>query len=128
MGIYTIAGVLIAAALLAVVLRQYKAEYAVLVGISAAVFVMIAVLPQISNVISFIKTAAGAAPVLNERLSPLIKAVGVAVITELAADACRDAQENGMASKVELAGKVAILVLAIPLAKELLNLAASLMR
>lgn len=51
----------------------------------------------------------------------LVKALGVALVCEMGADVCRELGEAGVASKIELAGKIEILVLALPIARDLLS-------
>ena len=45
----------------------------------------------------------------------LLKTLGVCFLTQLSADSCRDAGEGALAAKVELAGKLFIVILALPL-------------
>ena len=47
-------------------------------------------------------------------------AVGVSVLTHVTAEICRECGEGGLGGYAELAGKVEILVLCLPLIKELL--------
>ena len=61
-----------------------------------------------------------------EYLSVLIKAIGVCYLTQFSADSCRDAGESSLAGKVELAGKIAILISALPLLDSVISLAVNL--
>ena len=45
----------------------------------------------------------------------LFKALGICIVTQLAGDVCRDAGESAIASKVEMAGKLAVLISSLPL-------------
>ena len=56
----------------------------------------------------------------------MFKALGICLLSQLAADACRDAGENAMAEKAELAGKVFLLLLALPLFEKIAELALTL--
>lgn len=56
-------------------------------------------------------------------IETILKALGMAIISESAADICRDCGEQAIASKVELAAKASIILLALPLVKSLLALA-----
>ena len=47
-------------------------------------------------------------------------------MAQFAADACRDAGESSLASKVELAGKVAVILMALPLFEAIANTAITL--
>ncbi len=53
--------------------------------------------------------------------SPIVKALLIALLCQLTAELCRDFGENGIASKVELGGKIAIISLSVPLIKEVLE-------
>ena len=59
-------------------------------------------------------------PPLLDAFAVILKALGVAFVCETAADICRDMGQTAIASKIELAGKLEIVALAIPLARELL--------
>ena len=56
-------------------------------------------------------------------IETVIKALGIAVISESAADLCRDAGESAIASKTEFAAKIMIIYLALPVIKNIISLA-----
>ena len=58
----------------------------------------------------------------------ILKAVGIAVVTETAADICRDFGESAIAAKVELAAKSVIMLMAMPVVQSLLALAFGVLR
>ena len=72
-------------------------------------------------VVSTLKSIADKADVGSLHLATLLKIVGVAYIAEFGAQVCRDAQEGAIASKVELAGKVIIMALSIPIVLVILD-------
>ena len=49
----------------------------------------------------------------------LVKVCGIGILTRLASEICRDAGENGLASKAMLVGKTAVLLCALPVIKTL---------
>jgi stage III sporulation protein AD len=51
-----------------------------------------------------------------------IKVIGVAYMAELGASVCQDAGESAVAAKIELAGRVMLLVLAMPVLMDLVNI------
>lgn len=51
-------------------------------------------------------------------LAMILRLLGVSFACELAAQACRDAGEEGIAMRVEMGGKIALLLLCAPLIKE----------
>jgi len=52
----------------------------------------------------------------------ILKVLGVSLLSEFASQACRDAGEEGIALRVELGGKMMLIVLALPLLREITQL------
>ena len=121
-----IAAIVVLAAFLAVILRQQRPEQAMAVALIAGIGILALVLMRITPVISTLQELLGAADMPGEYGLILIKALGICLITQLASDACRDAGEAALASKADLAGKVTLLVLALPLFQKIGELAVSL--
>jgi len=59
--------------------------------------------------------------VADEYLSQLLKVAGVALLMDFSAQTCRDAGEEGLALKTELAGRVMLISLALPFMQALLQ-------
>lgn len=116
-------GAAIAAAVLAVVLRRYHAEYGLLISLGAGAVLLLVLLQALPQVFSQFQSLLQVAALPAETGSTLLKALGACWLAQFAADACRDAGEGALASKVELAGKTAVLLLILPLFAEVANLA-----
>lgn len=54
-------------------------------------------------------------------LQILLKVMGIAYIAEFGAQICRDAGEGTIAGKIEFAGKIFIVILAVPLISQVLE-------
>ncbi len=52
----------------------------------------------------------------------MLKGLGVAYLSCIGGDICRDSGESGLASRIELAAKLEIFVIALPLVKSLIEL------
>jgi stage III sporulation protein AD len=81
----------------------------------------------LAPVIDLIKIYSGRANIDIQYLPALLKIIGIAYIVEFGAEICRDAGENAIASKIELAGKVLIAIMAIPIITSLLELVIKIM-
>lgn len=55
-------------------------------------------------------------------LQTILKIIGIAYIAEFGAQIAKDAGQGAIASKIELAGKIFILVLAIPIIKAVIEM------
>ncbi len=57
----------------------------------------------------------------------LFKALGIALLTEICANICKECGESSLATGVELTGKIEILLLALPMISEILEIAEGLL-
>jgi stage III sporulation protein AD len=122
MDIMRIVMVGIIAAILAVLLREEKPEIAVVVSIVTGLVIFVFLINKLSSVMSVLKYFAGKANIDVLYFSTILKVIAIAYITEFGAQICRDAGEGSIASKVELAGKVLIMVIAIPILAALMDI------
>lgn len=122
MEIFQIAGVGIIATILIIILKQIRPEFTVLVSIVTGVIIFAFLLPKLSYVIDTISSLSNRVDVDISYFNTLIKIIGIAYIVEFASQICRDAGQNSIAMKIELGGKVLIMVLAIPVLLALLDL------
>ena len=113
--IAAIAAAAVVTAILAVTLRRYHAEYGMLLSLLAGVGILAALLAVLPDVLAEVTALLGAARLPGKYAVILFKALGVCWLAQFAADSCRDAGESALASKVELAGKTAVLLLSLPL-------------
>lgn len=121
-----IAAVAVITAFLAVMLRRSHPEQAMGVTLIAGILMVTAVLGTMAPLLGDIRTMLEASGLSSEYIQILFKALGICVITQLASDACRDAGEQGLAAKTELAGKLTLLALALPLFQKIGGIALSL--
>jgi len=131
-----------AAALAALIVRQVKPELALFVqlgGVLAVALLLMDVLQELLAAVQGILQFApgggvgesafdGAAFGGNSSYTMLVKALGVCITTQLAADICRDSGSNALANIVELGGRLLVLGLTLPLLKSIAELAVGLIR
>ncbi len=122
MDIVSVAVVALLAALLAVVIKQYKPEYAVAITIITAVIILIGIMSMIVPIVYEIRKMMDQVAIDYDYITVLIKAVGICYITQFASDTCKDAGQISISNKIELAGKVALCISALPLYRDLLSL------
>lgn len=106
---------------MALVLRRLRPEAASALVIAAGALAALMVLPQLQQIISGISALADTGGVQPGYMSQLLKVGGISLLTDFAAQTCRDASEDGLAMKVELAGRVMLIALALPVMQSLLG-------
>ncbi len=126
MNIIAIAGIAIITAILAVTLKRYHQEYSIIISIAAGVIILFQIFANIMPAIQQINTLLSSAGLSAEYAAILFKSLGICFLAQFAADSCRDAGESALASKVEFAGKIAIVVLSLPLFERIASTAVGL--
>jgi stage III sporulation protein AD len=121
MEILQIVGFGLVAAVLIVLLRHQKPEVAMLVSIAAGVVIFLFVLDKVAAVVIVLKDLAVRANINMLYLGAILKIVGIAYIADFGAQICRDSGEGALASKIEFAAKVLIMVLAVPIVMAVLD-------
>lgn len=116
----------VAGVTLAVLVRQWKNEFLPLLRLAFAIVFAAAVIGMSAPLVAYIRTLTENAGV-SGYAEFLLKALGITVLTQCCAELCRESGESGVANGVELAGKVELLLLALPIISEILSTARELL-
>ncbi|MBQ8201990.1 MAG: hypothetical protein IJZ74_09535 [Clostridia bacterium] len=116
-----IAGFAVCAAVMAMLLRRMRPEAGMGLVLAAGVITLTLILPMLSQVISGITSLARTGGVSDSYMTQLLKVGGVSLLMDFASQTCRDAGEDGLAMKVDLAGRVVLISLALPFMQALLT-------
>ena len=104
------------------ILRAYKPEWAPLLRMAVTVVALGLTLSLAGTVLENVTELVSATNALDgENWIILLKGLGIAILTEVAASVCRDSGEGGLATWVETAGKMEILLLSFPLIKDVMD-------
>lgn len=115
MEIAQVVGFGVIAAVIIIFIRQSRPDIAQLLSIAVGVVIVIYLLGYLNLIVDIITDLALEAEINTVFLRTLLRVIGVAYIAEFGAQVCRDAGEGSIAMKIELAGKLIILVMAIPI-------------
>ncbi len=119
--IITVAGIAVAAAGAAILLKQYKPEYAFGISIAAGVIFLLFIVTRAQGIIEEIGDFANTSGIASENYGIILRCLGICLITNAAAETCKDCGQGSIASKVVIAGKALVLIIALPLFSELMN-------
>lgn len=115
MDIVKIASICIVSTVICRLFDRNSHEYSIYVRTAAAVMVLSFIFVYISPLIESIREIFERSDANSDHLNILFKATGICYISQFAADICKDSGENLLASQAELAGRVGLMVTAIPL-------------
>ncbi len=123
---WQICGVGILTAVAALIVKQLRGELALPVRLSGSIVLLGIVLGLMAPICVYLEQLAQSVG-LDEYGEVLLKAFGVAMLTQLGAELCRDCGEGTVAGCVELAGRCEILLLSLPLISSVLDTARELL-
>ncbi|MBU8907724.1 stage III sporulation protein AD [Desertibacillus haloalkaliphilus] len=112
---------------LALVVKEQKPLFAFMLTVFVGVLIFLFLIEQIYQVISMLEKIAVNANVNMVYLQTILKIIGIAYIAEFGAQIAKDAGQAAIASKIELAGKVLIMVMAIPILTAIIEMVISLL-
>ena len=128
MEIIKIAGIALTGVVSAALLKSINKDISLYVILATSVIILIAVLGEISEIFSFIENIYDDITYGREFFPVIIKVLIIAYITDFTAQLCKDAGEGSIGSKVELAGKVIIFYVAMPILTAILEVINVLLR
>lgn len=123
--VFKLFGGAILCVLLLVVLRRESPDSAISLRMVAGVLLAVACVSAMTPMIVYVnELASGLFPDnLSGAVETLLKVLGVSLLTHISATVCRDSGEGSIASYVELGGKIEIMLLSLPLIKEIVGTA-----
>ena len=121
-SILSIAGLAVVATAICLVLSNYNKEFAMTAALCCGCAIFLYCVITMTPIIDTINEMAEKYSINNSYIKLLLKALGISYITQIAVNTCDDAGLSAVARKVELAGKVTVLILALPLLRDLLDM------
>jgi stage III sporulation protein AD len=115
MEIIQIVGLGLIATVLILVIKEQKPIFAFLLATFTGIVIFLFLINQVRVVIQTLELLAEKSNVNTIFLKTILKIIGIAYIAEFGAQIVRDAGQESIASKIELAGKMLILVMAVPI-------------
>ncbi|WP_139365615.1 stage III sporulation protein AD [Shouchella patagoniensis] len=122
MEIVQLVGLGLIATFLALVLKEQKPAFAFLLTMFVGSLIFLFLIDEIASIIGLISELAESANIHMVYLQTILKIIGIAYIAEFGSQIAKDAGQGAIASKIELAGKIFILVLAIPIIKAVIEM------
>jgi stage III sporulation protein AD len=113
--IIQVVGLGLIATFLALILKEQKPAFAFLLSLFAGIIIFLFLIEEINSIITMLERLATNANLNMIYVETILRIIGIAYIAEFGAQITKDAGQGAIASKIELAGKILILVMAIPI-------------
>lgn len=122
MDIFKIAAIGLCGVVIAAMVKGYKPEFATYVVITTVMVIFTMIIYKLTAVFGFLGSIYDQISYGKTFFPIILKVLAVAYIADFTAQICRDSGESAIAGKVELAGKVIIFYLAVPVMVSVLSL------
>ena len=114
MDLFGLIGIAVLTAVLAVTVKQFRPELAIQVSIAGGAVISISVLIKVSGLINAVRELNAQSGLGEDWIGLIVKIAGIAYVSQIASELCRDSGEGALAVKAELCGRVMMLASAMP--------------
>ncbi len=127
MEIIQIVSIGIIGTVLSLTLKKQSPEFSLLIGIITGILIFLFLFDPICDVIDLLRQMADTAGISMTYMGIVLKVIGIAYIAEFGVQLCLDAGAGSIASKIELGGKVLIMLVSAPVLLALLDMVMNMM-
>lgn len=128
MELLKITAVALAGVMTAALLKSVNRDISIYVVFSTVIIIFLSVIDRLADIFTFLEDMYDSVAYGRTFFPVMIKVLAVAYITDLTAQLCKDAGEGAIGSKVELAGKVIIFAVSMPVLTAILEMISSLLQ
>lgn len=121
MTVIKLCGIAVIGVCAALIMRAAKSELAMPVGVITGIIILASAISSVYPIVAFAEELSRENS-YSLYFSTVLKALGIGIAAQTAADICRDSGEGAVASKLEFAAKVGILLMGLPVVREILSL------
>lgn len=123
-----ISGIVIISLLLIIFLKESKREFAFILSLGVSVILFVTLINDFQGIISAISNLSNSVENISNYISLLVKILCISLLSQFVIDLCRDAGENALASQTEIASKILILVMTLPLFESVIEIITGLLK
>ncbi len=122
MDIIKVIAVGIITAICVVILKQVKPEMVIVTIIAGTIVILFLIMEAVGNIFGEYKYLLDKTGLNSGIFTSVLKVIGVGYLVEFAGDICNDAGVGSISQKILLAGKVLIIIMCLPVIKNLINI------
>jgi len=128
MEFFKIIGIAIVGLITIILLKEIKAEYALIVTIIAGILLLTMFLNPLTQIVTTFNALSEKSMISPYIFNLLVKIIGIGYLTDYTSSLCEDFKANSLGKKVELGGKLVILLLALPIIENILTIVGTLLK
>ena len=121
-NIFEIAGIGIVSSAVIIILKQYRPEFAFSASLICGIILLLYSVISFSEINETLKEIILFSGIENEKYEILFRCLGISIVSKIASEACSECGQGSISSKIDLAGKTIILLTAMPLFTEIIEI------
>lgn len=121
MEIMRIIGIGVIGAVLSLLIRNLRPELSMMIPMIVTFTIIFCVLPYLTAIIDELRVISEGAGIEYRYVSIVLKIVGISYLAGISSELCKDVGENAIAARIELAGKLIIMFISLPIIDRLLG-------
>lgn len=114
--------------LLAVFLKSQNKMFELLVTLGGAVLIFVISSDAAFNVFDALSDIEDSAGYTGTYVTMMLKVLGISIVTQVVCDICRDNGESALASQTEIASKIMVLAMLLPLFQTVIQIVTGLVK
>ena len=122
MDIFKIVGIALIGAIFSLTVKEYKQGLSIFISIICGIILLSYTADGLADIFRELKDLTEKSGISPDYLTAIIKITGICFITQFFSEVCRDAGQNAIASKLEIAAKVLNLTLTLPIISDFLDI------
>lgn len=115
------------ATIIATLLKNEKPEIAIQFSLACGIIIFIFMLSKLTAVMEAMQLLALKINIDVVYLNTILKIIGIAYLASFGVEICNDAGQSSIGSKIEFAGKILIIALAIPILMAVMDMITKIM-
>ena len=127
MIVLKIVGFGILASLMVVILKENSKEVSIVLVIASSIVLLLASINYLTPIVSMVENIVSKTSIDSSYIIVILKVTGIAYLIEFGKDICIDAGQNSIANKMEIAGKIIIASLSVPVITSVFEVVAKLL-
>ncbi len=114
--------------IIVIFLNRTESEFSLLVTLSAVILIFIIISNDLYEVVSRLTSLSDRVGSIQPYIRLMLKILGLSLIAQLVSDLCRDCSETTLANQSEIASKIIILVMTLPLFEAVIDIVTGLLK
>lgn len=128
MEIFQIVAICFVACIMILLLKKQNPEFAIYISVVLGVLVFLMLIGELRYIINTLKDIANKISLNSAYMKVILKIIAISYISEFGSQICKDIGQSAIATKIEFAGKILILMVSLPVLLTLLETLTKLLR